>query len=96
MVRLPKGSKKIDGGNGVDLYEVPPDPRKKYPLWKIDALQGDIDRAKEQIAQFNLHIDDLNKTIKEREEQIALCQERDRAIAEWERNRGDSDIPPSD
>jgi hypothetical protein len=96
MVKLPKGSKLIDEGEGVSLYEMPPDPRKKYPLWKAEALQKDVDRARDQIEQFRRHIEDLEKTITEREALIKVCEERDRAIAEWERNRGNSDFPPGD
>lgn len=96
MVRLPNGARKLDEGEGVSLYEMPPDPRKKYPVWRIDALQADIDRAEAHKEQFQAHIDDLNRTIEERKDQIKLCEERDRAIARWERDRANSDFPPGE
>lgn len=91
--RLPKGAKLIDRGNGVDLYEIPPDPRKKYPLWRIDALGKDIERAAANIRKFEEHIEEERKLIEERKKQIAICEERDEAIARWEKDRGDSDFP---
>jgi len=91
--RLPKGAKLIDRGNGVDLYEIPPHPRKKYPLWKIDALEADVARAKNVIEQFELHIADQEKLIAERRQQIQLCRQRDAEIAQWERDRAESDFP---
>jgi hypothetical protein len=77
----------------VDLYEIPPDPRKKFPLWRIDALAKDIERASANIKKFEDHIAEELRLIEERKEQIAICEERDAAIAEWEKNRGDSDFP---
>ena len=93
MTRLPKGSKVIDRGEGVTLFALPPDPRKKYPLWSIDALAGDIARAEASIRTFEEHIADQRRVIEERKQQIALCEERDAAIAEWEENRANSDLP---
>lgn len=93
--RLPKGAKLIDRGNGVDLYEIPPDPRKKYPLWSIEALAKDIERAAKNIRKFEQHIESERQLIEERKEQIAICEERDAAVARWERDRGNSDFPSS-
>ena len=91
--KLPEGAKLIDRGEGVDLYEIPPDPRKKYPVWKIDALKRDIDMARQNIQKFREHIADQEKLIAEREGQVALCEERDREVAKWERQRANSDFP---
>lgn len=96
MVRLPKGSKKVDEGNGVALYELPPHPKTRYPLWSIKHLRKNIEQAQAQIDKFELHIAEQRELIKERQEQIALCEERDRAIAQWEADRANSDIPPGD
>lgn len=89
MTKLPKGSKLLDQGNGVSLYEVPPDPRKQYPLWNVDALKKDIANAERSIESFEAHIADQRRLIEEREEQVRVCQERDRKIAEWDKDRAD-------
>jgi len=91
--RLPKGAKLIGQGEGVQVYDLPPDPRRRYPTWRIDALEADIRMLEGKIESFEATIQELFKTITERREQIKLCEERDRAIAEWERQRADSDFP---
>lgn len=94
MTRLPKGSKKIDdNGEGLALYNLPPDPRKKYPLWSIEALGKDIERAALNIKKFEEHIAAEQALIEERKGQIAVCQERDAEIARWEADRANSDFP---
>ena len=94
-VKLPKGSKKVGEGNGVALYELPPHPRTKYPVWKIDALEQDIVRCERTIESFQAHIDEQRQVIQERQQQIVICKQRDAEIAKWERERGESDFPPS-
>ncbi len=94
--RLPNGSKLIARGEGVDLYEIPPNPRRRYPVWKVDALERDVEMARQNIQKFKDHIADQEKLIAERMEQIALCKERDREIAKWERDRANSDFPSFD
>jgi multidrug resistance efflux pump len=96
MVRLPRGSKKVDEGNGVALFELPPHPRTGFPLWRIDKLEEDIERCERSIEQFQAHIDDQRKVIEERRQQIIVCQQRDAAIAKWEAERADSDFPPGE
>lgn len=102
MTRLPRGSKVIDQQavrrsngkvEGVQVFDLPPDPRKRYPVWRIDALEADIRNAQDRIDGFQQAINDQAKLIEERREQIEVCKERDRAIAEWERDRANSDFP---
>lgn len=100
--RLPKGAKLIDqqiayGRNGrregVGLYDLPPDPRKRYPAWNKGALERERDAALKNLEQFKALIADQQKLIDERNEQIKLCEERDRLIDEWEKDRANSDFP---
>jgi len=91
--RLPSGAKLIGQGEGVQVYDLPPDPRKRYPLWRIDALEADIRNAQARIDGFQQAINEQATVIEERREQIKLCQERDREIERWERDRANSDFP---
>lgn len=102
--RLPRGAKLIDtqiahGRNGrregVGLYDLPPDPRKRYPAWSKDALERERDAALKNVGQFEALIADQQKLIDERNDQIKLCEERDRLIDEWETDRANSDFPSS-
>jgi hypothetical protein len=92
MTRLPKGSVILEQRDGVALVGLPQDPRKRYPLWNINALERDIASAEANIRSFREAIAEQERVIGERREQIKVCEERDRAIEEWERNRADSDI----
>lgn len=82
---MKKSSRVLGQMGDVTLIKLPPDPRKQYPLWRIDALEKDIASARRNIETFSLHIQDQEKLIAEREEQIALCRERDEAVKEWEK-----------
>jgi len=95
-MRLPRGGKVLEQKDGVALVGLPVHPRKRYPVWRIDALEEDIRRAEENIRTFRAHIEEQEKVIEERRQQISVCEERDRAITQWERDRANSDFPPGD
>ena len=63
---------------GAQLIEGPPHPKTKYPLWRIERLEADVVAAQANIDQFTKLIADQEKIIRERREQIAQCEERDR------------------
>jgi hypothetical protein len=91
-MRLPPGAKVLAQQEGAALVELPQHPKRKYPLWDIAALENDIRHARGKIAVFQEAIQDLEKLIVEREEQVAVCRERDGAIAAWERQYGHAQL----
>lgn len=87
-MELPKGAKILATREGVQLVDLPPSPKFRYPTWSIEALEKDIKNAEDQIATFTLAIENQMNLVAERLENIALCKERDMKIAEWEAERG--------
>lgn len=85
MPKLPKDAEVLEARDGVTVLGLPPHPKQKYPLWKIEALQENINQAENNILKFEQHIMEQKQVIKERKEQIALCQERDREVVKWEK-----------
>ncbi|KPK09584.1 MAG: hypothetical protein AMS20_00235 [Gemmatimonas sp. SG8_28] len=76
----------------MTLVELPQHPKRRYPLWDIEALRKDQEHAQDKIDSFTEAIEDLQKLIAERQEQIATCEERDREIAAWERKYGNAQL----